>query len=987
MEFQKLHESVSTMRVGTEPDRSFYLPRGPRGEVRRLDLSGEWAFRWFPDFSAVFSSGMPELEPAEFDRVRVPHVWQADGYDRHQYTNIRYPIPYDPPFVPEANPCALYVRRFPVSRAFRGMRAYLNFEGVDSCLYLWVNGVFAGFSQVSHSTNEFDVTELLHMGENTLTVLVLKWCLGTYFEDQDKLRMSGIFRDVYLLFRPEAHVRDFFVKTFLSEDLGSAEIRCETETRGDCDVTAALFAPDGMPLGEAPIAGGRVSFRLDAPALWSAEIPSLYRLELRTGDETISQAVGVCRREIRDGVVYFNGRKLKLFGVNRHDSDPVLGYAVGEKEILRDLTLMKRHNVNAIRTSHYPPAPKLVELASRMGFYVVCESDVECHGAATQAGQGGYYENYPDLAMREEYAPVILDRVRRCVERDKNEACVLMWSLGNESGYGPSFEAAGRWVKSRDDSRLVHYEGMNYGPKDRESDFSMLDVCSSMYDDFHVADEFCTKPGDKPYFLCEFAHAMGNGPGDLEDYIRQMLKYDRYLGGCVWEWCDHAVDVGRTADGRKKYFYGGDFGEYPHDGNFCMDGLVYPDRRPHTGLLEYKNVIRPIRAAFAKDGKIALTNLRRFTWSGEFAEISYEVRAAGETVFTGRWDANIPPEGTVTVAPEGPVPDTDGTLVIRYTAPRGDPWFLEGELLGFDELPYGAERAVPAPLAPSGRVRAEETPLAFTLTGSGFRYVFDRRTGLFGEMTAAGQTLLTRPMAFNLYRAPTDNDRYDRDAWETFGYDRPAVRVYSSACGTGPDGGAVIRCHLGISSVSILRILDVEETVTVTGDGRIEIAVEAAKDLRAPYLPRFGLRLFLPRSFDGLEYTGYGPFESYRDKHRASSYGVYASTVAAQHEDYLRPQENSSHWGCTALSLSSAGLRLRVGTGRPFCFNASVYTQEELAGKKHSFELVPCGDTVLCLDGDMSGLGSGSCGPRLREKEQLRDEHLSFRFRFTPETL
>ena len=987
MDFQKLHESVSTMRVGTEPDRSFYLPTGPHGESRRLDLSGEWAFRWFPDFSAIFSSGMPELDPEDFGTVRVPHVWQTDGYDRHQYTNIRYPIPYDPPFVPDKNPCALYVRRFSVSRSQKNMRAYLNCEGVDSCLYLWVNGVFAGFSQVSHSTNEFDVTDLLRAGENTVTVLVLKWCLGTYFEDQDKLRMSGIFRDIYLLFRPEAHLRDFFVKTELREDLAAATVRCDVETRGSCSVTAALFDPKGTLLDEAPVTGGKVSFSLSSPALWSAETPVLYRLELRTGEETVSHAVGICRREIRDGVVFFNGKKIKLFGVNRHDSDPVLGYAVGEEELLRDLTLMKRHNVNAIRTSHYPPAPKLLELAGRMGFYVVCEADIECHGAAAQAGLARYEEDYPDLAMREEYAPVILDRVRRCVERDKNECCILMWSLGNESGYGPNFEAAGRWVKARDDTRLVHYEGMNHGPKDRENDFSMLDVYSTMYADFPLADEYCRKSEAKPYFQCEFAHAMGNGPGDLEDYVLQMLKYDRYLGGCVWEWCDHAVYMGRTADGRGKYFYGGDFGEYPHDGNFCMDGLVYPDRKPHTGLLEYKNVIRPIRALKAPDGQITLTNLRRFTRSSAFARISYEMRAAGETVCTGSWNVDIPPEGTVTVVPEGPVPAEDGTLVIRYNAPKGDPFFREGELIGFDELPYGGGRAVPAPVAPVGRVRVDEAPLCFTLTGAGFRYVFDRRTGLFREMSAAGSTILTRPMEFNLYRAPTDNDRNDRGLWETFGYDRPAVRVYESTCETPPSGGAVIRCHLGISSVSILRILDVTETVTVTGDGEIEISAEAVRDLRAPYLPRFGLRLFLPRAFDGVEYTGYGPYESYLDKHRASSYGVYTSSVADQHEDYLRPQENSSHWGCTALAVSSDSLRLRASGARPFCFNASVYTQEELAKKAHNYELTPCGDTVLCLDGDQSGLGSGSCGPLLRKNMQLCDEHLSFRFRLTPEIL
>ena len=989
MQFTHFHESVETMHVGTEPNRSYYIPRPVnRGEPERvLDLNGMWNFRYWPSFGRAFADGMPELRSEDFDLIPVPSCWQMHGYDQNQYTNYNYPIPYDPPYVPEDNPCGLYMRTFVVDEAHKGMKAYLNFEGVDSCLYLWVNDVFAGFTQVSHSTSEFDITELLQEGENRVAVLVLKWCLGTYFEDQDKLRMSGIFRDVYILFRPAGHVRDFFVKTPVSEDLASAKITCEYDVTAPVMLKAMLLDPDNKPIARADATDGYVEFALENPVLWNAEEPKQYTLFLASEQEVIMQKVAVCRREIKNGVILFNGKPLKLLGVNRHDSDPRVGAAVTQGHVMRDLMLMKQHNINAIRTSHYPNAPWFAQMAQQYGFYLIAEADIETHGAVSRYGTYAGPDDYSALAMDETYAPVILDRVQRNLERDKNNGCILMWSMGNESGWGGNFEEAGRWVKDRDPSRFLHYEGCRHQPSVRENDISMIDIWSTMYADNDYVKEYCTDEASvRPYIQCEFVHAMGNGPGDIEDYMEQIEAYDNFAGGFAWEWCDHAVYMGTTADGREKYFYGGDFGEKPHDNNFCMDGLVYPDRTPHTGLLEYKNCLRPIRAKWlCKDeGRIELRNLRRFTSSASFAAIEWEIRVDGRAVSTGTWDVDIAPMGTTEVTLPLPLPSENATVVITCTAPEETQFFDVGHVLGFDELII-SEAAPMADYVPEGAVTVTRTGTDIIFTSPRFRYVVDTQTGLFRRMSAENRELLTRPMELNLWRAPLDNDMYAKLEWKRYGYDRHTIRVYDIDAGEGENGGAWMTCRFGVAAVSLHKFLDITARWLIGADGTVDVTMDVVKDPRMVYLPRFGLRLFMPADFADAAYEGYGPWESYRDKHRASSYGYYTTAVADNHEDYLRPQENSSHWNCRKVSVSDGEITLAAASRVPFSFNVSPYTQEELETKAHNFELEPCGDTVLCLDYGMSGVGSGSCGPQLREKEQLKETSFTAHFRLSIE--
>lgn len=997
MSFEKFHENPEVLHVGTQANRSWYIP-APSEEAAKTGespsqvlLNGEWAFRFYPSFEdAVSGEGADFLcfDEEEMDTIPVPSCWQNHGYDTHNYTNVRYPIPYDPPFVPDENPCGLYVRHVEITKEDLAKRNFLYFEGVDSCFYLWVNGTFAGYSQVSHSSSEFEITSLLEEGDNAISVLVLKWCDGTYLEDQDKLRMSGIFRDVYLLQRPESFLWDFFVKSDFTPDFRQANIAVELDVCGEAPVTARLYAPDNTLLAETRAAEGVVSFRVENPLLWNAESPVLYGLSLSCGDEYIYQEVGLRKIEVKDGVVLLNGQNIKFKGVNRHDSDPVTGYTISKAQLLKDLELMKQSNVNAIRTSHYPNAPWMLPLCSRLGFYVIGETDLEMHGVVEFLGHNTSDTTYGTLAAEPMFEEAVLDRVQRNVIRDKNHCAAVIWSLGNEAGYGESFAKAAKWIAEYDDSRLRHYENEYAVLPGTTADTSCLNIYSRMYASTEFIDEYFADPANtRPFVQCEFIHAMGNGPGDIEDYMEQIYKYDGFMGGFVWEWCDHAVYGGTTPAGKDIYRYGGDFGDPFNDANFCMDGLVYPDRTPHTGLYEYKNCIRPIRAEIAADNRVILHNKLDFTNAGDILNVRYELCQNGETVSCGLLEqVDIAPHSSQEVEIPGEIPaQGDITLTLEYLAKADTVFYNEGYVLGFDQLVY-AQAQLCAPEMTAGAVQTELDTRKITVFGESFRYVLDRRTGLFSTMNYCNQTLLTQPMEWNIYRAPTDNDRNIRHQWENCGYHRHTVKVYSTEVSSSETGTAVITAKLGIAAVYIKKFLDVTVVWEIDGLGKVHSDIQVHRNTEFPYLPRFGIRLFMPESFDYATYFGYGPFESYVDKRRASRLGLFSGAVSDLHEDYIKPQENGSHYGCRQVTLTDGAYALTaLAQEEPFSFNASEYTQEELSGKPHNYELEKSGSTVFCLDYRQSGIGSNSCGPQLKEKYQLCQEKWRFRFTLVPE--
>ena len=999
------HEDMHKLHVNTLPNRAYYIPyankktalEGDRTKSECLTLlNGVWSFRYFDSFG-----DLPEKFDAfalATDEIPVPAVWQMHGYDRHQYTNVKFPFPYDPPYVPVDNPCGLYARSFEYAPAADKLYT-LNFEGVDSCFYLWINDSFVGYSQVAHSTSEFDVTPYLKNGVNSIAVLVLKWCDGSYFEDQDKFRMSGIFRDVYILERSAAGIQDYFVHTTLKNDYAEADVVIDLEMRGEATVEYKLFDGMGDEILKGRSENNTIAFSLGGITLWSAENPYLYTLVMKCEGEVIVEKIGLREICVKNGVVLINGQNVKFRGVNRHDSDPVLGPAVGRKEMLKDLELMKLHNINAIRTSHYPNAPEFYQMCDEYGLYIVDEADIECHGVVFQGGlQAGEFYNL--MADDPEYAEAILDRVQRCVIRDKNRPCVMLWSMGNEAGHGCCFDEALAWTKQYDPSRLTHYERASFPPEGRRINDKDLDTYSRMYPSIQAIDDYFEQENGgvvehpveyrgnvpeykvgKPYILCEYAHAMGNGPGDLEDYFRCFERHDGHCGGFIWEWCDHAVYMGRTTDGRKKYFYGGDFGEYPHDGNFCMDGLVYPDRRPHTGLLEYKNVNRPARFEVEdlNAGEFRIHNHMDFTNLREFVNISYKICRNGETVCSGELSESVldvEPHAEKAFCLNYPK-DLKGDFAVLFTiTQRFDTALVPaGHLLGYEQL--GRQR-YQAPVREEGvlAVEAKDTDRYVFIEGENFHYVYDKARVCFDVMNYDNLSLLERPMELNIWRAPTDNDRNLRLKWEQFGYHRGIPRGYATEIEQ-VDGECVLRTRFSIGATYLPNICAGTAEWRIAMNGAVNVSIRAKRRDDTPELPRFGLRMFMNRRVNDVTYFGYGPYESYNDKHRASVKHLFNASVADMHEDYIKPQENGSHYNCEYLRLRGCSGGVEI-TGESFSFNVSEYTQEELTEKQHNFELEKCGCTVACIDAVQNGIGSNSCGPKLAKRyETPQDIHLS----------
>ncbi len=994
MKLTKYFEDTKNLHVGTMANRAYYIPYDTASKAeRRYLLNGIWKFKYFRNrFDAEEGFYQPGYDLGSFDDLPVPSCWQNHGYDRHQYTNVNYPFPYDLPYVPEEdNPCGCYVHTFQLSPEQLSQRNYLNFEGVDSCFYVWMNGTFVGFSQVSHSTSEFDVTEYLKPGANTLAVLVMKWCAGSYYEDQDKFRMSGIFRDVYLLTRAREHIRDYFVKTKLNEDCSIACVSVELEyLNQSVPVKAALYDCSQRLVEEKSATGGPIDFTVNAPLLWNAEAPNLYTLVLTTDEEEIIQKVGIREVEIKNSVILLNRVPIKFKGVNRHDSDPVTGYTISREQALKDLSLMKQHNINAIRTSHYPNAPWFPQLCDEYGFYLIAEADLECHGAAAFYS-GSSEHTYGDIAMNPISDSIILDRQQRNVCRDKNHPSILIWSMGNESGWGASFEKAGRWVKEYDPSRLLHYEGSVHITGGHQADLSMLDLYSRMYDSIAGIENYMSDPKNtKPYVLCEFCHAMGNGPGDLEDYMEVIYREDRMAGGFIWEWCDHAIYLGDAPGGRKRYAYGGDSGEFPHDGNFCVDGLVYPDRTVSTGLLEYKNVIRPVRASLldAKRGLLCLENKLDFTNTRDLLSLTYQVENNGVVIQEGSVEElDIPAHERRELTLSLQIPEQGITcLKLTYVQKSDLPFTNAGYVLGFDQLLLKDGDLKQAEGSSQGTgLSYEEDERLLTIQGENFTYVFHKLTGLFCDLRKDGQKLLELPMEYNLWRAPTDNDRNIRHEWQHAGYDRTMARVYTSAVQADASGNLIIRSKLAIHAIQREHMVDLETVWTVTPDGRLLFQADACRNTKMPYLPRFGLRLFLPKKYDRVQYFGYGPYESYLDKHQASYRSLFEERVEDMFEDYIFPQENSSHCGCKYLSIgaSDTAAPLIVTADQDFAFNVSEYTQEELTAKAHNYELEKSPYTVVCIDYKQSGIGSNSCGPQLLPKYRLEEESFHFEFHFS----
>ena len=994
-------EKYNDLRIvseGREPQRAYYIPydcetsarRGDKYQSRQYtDLNGTWDFAYLETPLDIPEDLSRLSYPA---RLPVPSCWECHGYGQIHYTNINYPFQYDPPYTLSQNPVGIYHRTF---HAEDPRKVYLVFEGVSSYFELYLNNRYVGMSRGSHLQAEFDISPYLNAGENDLTVLVYTYNVESYLEDQDFFRFHGIFRDVYLLNRPENHVRDIEILTDIT-----AGITTNFTFAGEalpCQVS--VFAPDGTTFRNG-----------DTPLLWSAEKPNLYSVIIECNGEYICKKVGF--RTVgtsEQGELLINGVPVKLKGVNRHDSHPELGYCTPRAHMLRDVVLMKQHNINCVRTSHYPNHPEFLEMCDEYGLYVIDECDQETHGVENALGLCSL-ASIDELASNPAWLPSYLDRMERMVERDKNSPSIIMWSLGNEGQFGTNHIAMSQWTKQRDPSRLVHYERTAFPNKAYGADqmpiHPCVDVISRMYTslpNLEIQGQLTTDK--RPYFLAEYCHAMGLGPGEVKDYWELIYRYPRLIGGCVWEWCDHAVTV-KLPDGRTGYHYGGDSGEFPHDGNFCCDGLVFPDRTPSTGLLEYKKVIEPwhVTCTDAHKGIFEIENRFDFTDLAECA-LRYRVICDETVVETGTFSLSLTPHEKTTLRLNYQIPDSCefGAYVELYMdVPGRTEWCETGHNLAWAQFELPVRRIAPSlpALAP---VTVKEVRRYITVEAGVYRFTVDKASGLICSVLKNGWEMLTRPADLVTWRACIDNDKDNKSTKQTWisehfhkCYFKPhtvTAEISETAC--------VVRAEGAYGANSRLPLFALRFDYTFTSNG-IQVDIHADKNPRLRALnrssaeettldlnlkveiteiPRFGMRFALKPEFEDLVYFGKGDRECYIDYQEHSKMGVWRSTVTREYEPYIRPQECGNHMNTSYLSLTDGKEAMTFTAEQPFQFSALHYTIEELDQKEHAYELCPSGTTEVLICHKNRGVGSGSCGPILSEQYQVTDKQINFGFR------
>lgn len=997
-------EDLNVLQVNREAPRAYFIPyadavsakSGKRGRSPHYQtLNGSWKFQYHRTVSSVEEAFYEEAaDVSGWDDLIVPSCWQVNGYDQLHYTNLNYPFPCDPPYVPGDNPAGLYVREVSVPDHWEEKEKYIVFEGVNACFYLWVNGQFAGYSQGSRMPAEFNISPLLRQGKNKIAVMVLKWCDGSYLEDQDAWRYSGIFRDVYVLARDPHHIRDVFNKQTFQDGYRKAALMTEIETTGLLAVSAELQDAEGNVVGtdKAVLDGkGALRFELTDPVLWNAEKPYLYRLYIHSGEEVLQFPVGFRQITIADGVFRINEQAVKLKGVNRHDSHPELGQTIPVHHMIKDLVLMKKHNINTVRTSHYPNDSRFMELCNEYGFYVVDEADLECHGIGTAGGfQNGVFHK---LSRDPAWKDAFVDRAVRMVERDKNHPCIVMWSLGNESGYEANHIAMAEWTRLRDASIPVHYEGA--APHYEGNPYiDCLDLESRMYASVKEIEAYALDGNQKkPLFLCEYSHAMGNGPGDLKDYWDAIYRHPKLMGGCVWEWCDHGIKT-ETKDGTPFFAYGGDFGDTPNDGNFCIDGLVTPDRKPHTGLLELKKVIAPIRIEEhdLRIGQIKVTNLYDFIDLSHMG-IFWKIEQEGQVIRQGQLEvAGIAPHSSQIVTLPYMMPETAaGRFVVTLSCwlKEETVWAEAGHEITFEQFEWKADKQSEPEKAAKrmSPIQVKQTGHLLTVEGFDFRHVFDLRDGAVHQISKHGVDMLDAPSGFSIWRAPTDNDMHVKEKWLDEGYDRAVMKVYQCDWEQTGDHEVEIRSRFSLGAVSRFTILGGEACWKVNGSGEIvlQLHVKIGEERPFPFLPRFGLRLTMPQGMEEVEYAGFGPHESYIDKRQSVRKGKFLTTVDEMFENYIMPQENGARYGTEwAIVSNEQGMGLQFSASEGFSFNASHFTPEDLTKAAHSWELAKRKETIVHLDYRMSGVGSNSCGPELAEPYRLNDKEFRFELRLMP---
>jgi len=1017
-------ENPKVVEINKEPPHASFIPYPDMDSAFRckgLDspwvmvLNGLWKFKLVKNPSMVLRDFyMKEFDDGDWDDIPVPSNWQMLGYDKPIYTNYRYPFDANPPYVPQDdNPTGLYRKCFKIDvNNLDGMQVFLVFEGVDSAFNLWVNGKYVGYSQGSRLPAEFNITPYICRGENLLAVEAFRWSDGSYLEDQDMWRLSGIFRDVYIYFTPMVHIRDFFVKTRFDDRYIDAILEVWVKVKNYSErikrnITVELYLFDAerrqvLERLEKNIDEIRerqeavVNFRelVKRPYKWSAEHPYLYTMLLVLKDEdgetleVVKSRVGFRQVEIKDGQIIINGVPVKLKGVNRHEHDDVRGHVITVESMIQDIKLMKKFNFNAVRTSHYPNHPAWYELCDEYGIYVIDEANIECHGLA-KIWKGEEFEKEP--ANDPDWLNAFMERCVRMVERDKNHPCVIMWSLGNESGYGPNHAAMAEWIRNYDPTRPIHYEGASHV---RGKIPSTVDFISVMYPSIDFLIKLAEDPEDnRPVIMCEYAHSMGNSTGNLKEYWEAIYSHKRLCGGFIWDWVDQGLL--KRENGVEYWAYGGDFGDEPNDSNFCINGIVWPDRTPQPTLWECKKIYQPVeaKAIDLKKGIVEILNRYDFT-SLDVLDIFWEIYADGKVIQKGKLPTlHTPPhcKERVIIPFRMPVlePGTEYWLVLRYKLSQDTLWAEKGYEVGWTQfkLPFDVPEGSLLEIKDLPCLEYEEDLNSIKVVGKGFTIVFDKEDGGL-SYTYNGTKLINNTSLLEVWRAPTDNDAA-RMALEWFkaGLDRIKHKVESVYVKRPMPQIVQLRVSTTSSTPFVKECFRCQHTLTIYGSGDIVIdsLIEPNKNL--PPLPRIGFLFHIPKEYNIVTWYGRGLHENYQDRKEGAMVGVYSGTVDEQYVPYIMPQENGNKTDVRWASLTNPEGRGLLFVALPLMeFSVHYFTAHDLTKAKHTHELVKRDKIFLHLDYRQRGLGGASCGPDTLPQYEIRPEPVNFRVRVCPLT-
>ena len=951
---EKYYLSPEYLHIGCEKPSAYFIPfrKGQNPYEARENsekftlLNGIWDFKFYNNVRELDleKEGFPGNEVCP-DKMKVPFCWQLEmdkGYDVPNYINQDYPYPVDPPHLPDVIPCALYRRNFTFVKN-TDKEYTLSFEGVSSCFYLWINGEFIGYSQVSHAESKFIVTDKLVSGENVIEALVIKHCDGSYMEDQDFFRLSGIFRDVYILERENIYLKDIHILKDFSDDLSDVKITVNPDFSADTGFSWFLNAPDGTKLLEGN-AKGEFSFNISSPVLWSSEIPQRYSFIIEYGEEIIRIPLALIKAEIKDKCFLVNGKKIKFYGINRHDSNPETGYAVTMEDMINDLHILKCANVNMIRTSHYPNDPRFVDLCEEKGFMLVDEADFESHGMGYNYGDW-YWDYWAHLADNPDWENACLDRAERLFERDKNYGCVVMWSLGNESGCGESHRRMANWIRSRDPKAIIHYENarLEYEGRVGGRDFKDIsDVESRMYAELTYLEEYLNDEKQvKPFYYCEYV--SDKCTGDIPLHWRDFEHYDNYTGGCIWEYCDHSVNVGTKEE--PKYRYGGDFGDYPNDKYYCIDGLVYPDRRPRPGFYDMKQTYIPIRASY-ENGSLTVFNKRYFKDLSEYDIIVYLIKDGVKTDECNLGAGEISPrtEKQFSLSFDESGDNVSVTLVLALNK---DMYYAKkGFIAGFIQFIL-ADSAVKYDREESSAPDVTEDRCNIYISAGEISYVFSKITGKITSIRKGEKEFIAAPVEFNLWRhsfnhkADIERARYARAYQKTY-----SVEMVK-------DEAVRISADISFAASAMPPALRARVMYSFFSDGSVEVDFNGTVTENAQPLPRFGLKLRLSSDFEQVEYFGYGPEESYSDRYKSQHLSRYSSTVTDEYENYIRPCESSAHYKTKYAALRTDNgdmIEFYDKCEKGFSFKAIHFNDEQMENTLHHDELCPLDETVVSID-------------------------------------